>query len=87
MWLPDDEDISAAALTAIGCTIDTHVRCVAMQLGDIFEQPSSGRRAATFRVRYTSVAESGGVSNEQAKRVHDEMYALMADSFPGAECR
>lgn len=87
MWLPPtNKNISAAALSAVGCAIDPSVCCLAVQLGTNFEHPSSGRQAATFRVRYTGITEPD-VSNEQAKRVHDELYSRVAEAFPGAECR
>jgi hypothetical protein len=89
IWVPQ-EGVSEAALSALGCTIDSEIRCSAVQFGATF-QHSSGRRAKTFRVRYTSAAEgeseTAGVSKERAKRVHNELYSRIASSFPGAECR
>ena len=99
----EDGVLSEASLSALGCTIDPEIRCSARRLGATFQHSSGRRATTfrvryeynTKRRDFEEKSSSGGggpvvgaaVSDECAKRVHDDLYARIAGSFPGAECR
>jgi len=91
MWLPPSDmqsTVSEKALSKLASSFDPTVECFAVQLGDAFVH-SSGRRAKTYRVRYQYIDNDSDaiLSNEDAKKIHRELYKVISSTFPGAECR
>jgi len=58
------------------------VECLVSKLGEEYQHPSTGRNAQTFRIQYKGVE-----SSEEAKKIHEEVYSVIPNFFPGAECR
>jgi len=85
VWLPADKDVglSGDALSAI-VESKHSVKCSA-QKTDQYVNPA-GRKSVTFRLQYSGF-DTAILSFDKAKAMHDELYELIPDAFPGIECR
>ncbi|KAL7541277.1 hypothetical protein ACHAXR_010782, partial [Thalassiosira sp. AJA248-18] len=86
LWLPE-EDVGLSEEALINMVESKHkVKCTVSTLGSVWVNPS-GRRAKTFRFQYNNSDETTILPFEDAKRMHDQLYANIPKAFPGAECR
>jgi len=84
VWLPDEDvGLSGDALSAI-VESKHSVKCSVQKL-EQYVNPA-GRRSITFRVQYSGF-DTTILSFDKAKVMHDELYKLIPDAFPGIECR
>ena len=86
LWLPErDDSLSEQALEELVRT-EHNVDCTVKKLGSVFVSPS-GRKAQAFRFRYSNEEDRGIFPFDLAKRIHNELYEMIPEVFPGAECR
>ena len=86
LWLPEEDDgLSEQALEELVKT-EHNVDCTVTTLGSIYVSPS-GRKAQAFRFRYSNGEDDGIFPFDFAKRIHNELYEMIPEVFPGAECR
>ena len=99
--MKDAQDLTEEALSDLASSISPDVQCVAVKLGREFVHPSSGRRAQTFRLTYSAnnsitdsdrksdhnMDDASMLSDDDAKTIHEALYARVTESFPGTECR
>ena len=87
LWLPEEDDgLSEQALEEL-VQAEHNVGCTVTKLGSVYVSPS-GRKAQAFRFRYNNNGEDRRIFPfDQAKRIHSELYEMIPEVFPGAECR
>ena len=86
LWLPEEDvGISEDAISHI-VESKNKVECTVAKVGPVYVS-RSGRSAQTFRIQYAPSDDTGMLSFDDARRMHEELYATIPISFPGAECR
>lgn len=57
------------------------------QLGDVYIDPTDGRKSQSFRVQYKHVDDGEIISFDDAKILHDQLRDAVPFTFYGVECR
>jgi hypothetical protein len=103
LWLPinnDDLDIvgndivslSEHSLSQTVESTNSSVTCTVTKVGSTYIHPTTGRQAQTYCVQYAPSDDDNTTTTcrltfDDAKCIHDKLYASIPVVFPGAECR